>query len=182
MTANAPANRYATRHVTKTQNWRAYATCAEVGPDMFFPDSKGAAVTYTENDAKKVCRHCPVIKQCLEYAVTSGQEAGVWGGLNPRELKKLRKQRGLGAVREPHPKAWDPPKVKPAPIGIWRPKPTALDRVLGRRDELMRLWDGGELSMKEIAQELGTNQSIVEQALRVIGQEQQAAAGLEAAA
>jgi len=38
-------------------------------------------------------RKCPIIDLCKEAAVAADVEAGVWGGVTFREIKKIRKQR-----------------------------------------------------------------------------------------
>jgi hypothetical protein len=35
--------------------------------------------------AKVICAECPVRIECLIYAKTNGEEAGVWGGTTPAE-------------------------------------------------------------------------------------------------
>jgi WhiB family redox-sensing transcriptional regulator len=42
--------------------------------------------------AKAVCRRCPVIQQCLAWALESGQDAGVWGGLSEDERRALKRR------------------------------------------------------------------------------------------
>lgn len=37
------------------------------------------------DDAKAVCRGCPVRSECLAYALAARERAGVWGGLTPDE-------------------------------------------------------------------------------------------------
>jgi WhiB family redox-sensing transcriptional regulator len=38
-----------------------------------------------------VCRACEVQGYCLEFALATNQEAGVWGGTSEEERRKLRK-------------------------------------------------------------------------------------------
>ena len=37
--------------------------------------------------SKVVCRGCPVRRECLSYALQLGAVEGVWGGLDPLELR-----------------------------------------------------------------------------------------------
>jgi len=69
-------------------DWQDGARCAEVDPELFFPGQGGTA-----QPAKRVCAACEVRSQCLEYAIESGQQDGVWGGLSERQLRALRLQR-----------------------------------------------------------------------------------------
>jgi WhiB family redox-sensing transcriptional regulator len=60
-------------------------------PELFFPvGTTGPAVVQTK-EAKAVCRACPVMSQCLTWALDSGQGAGVWGGLSEDERRALKR-------------------------------------------------------------------------------------------
>ena len=60
---------------------------------MFFPiGSSGAALNQVEQ-ARQVCRSCPVSTACLEWALQAGVEYGVWGGLSEEERRPLRRTR-----------------------------------------------------------------------------------------
>jgi WhiB family redox-sensing transcriptional regulator len=48
--------------------------------------------------AKAVCRRCPVTDECLSWALESGQDAGIWGGMGEDERRAL-KRRGARAAR-----------------------------------------------------------------------------------
>ena len=72
--------------------WRDGAACRDTGPNRFFPvGATGGAVEEIEA-AKAVCRSCPVREQCLEFALATNQEAGVWGGTSEDERRKLRRE------------------------------------------------------------------------------------------
>ncbi len=68
--------------------WMQDSLCAQVDADLFFPE-KGHGDRAIA--AKQVCNDCPVIADCLGYALRTGQRYGVWGGQSERELRKLRK-------------------------------------------------------------------------------------------
>ncbi|MFI8962747.1 WhiB family transcriptional regulator [Streptomyces sp. NPDC053493] len=74
-------------------SWRADAACQDVDPDLFFPVGTGpSALTQTE-EAKKVCRSCPVREECLGWAMDgSRQVTGVWGGLTEDERRSLQRR------------------------------------------------------------------------------------------
>jgi WhiB family redox-sensing transcriptional regulator len=72
-------------------DWRTRAACRDTDPDLFFPiGTTGAAIEQIEA-AKAVCRACEAQPQCLEFALATNQEAGVWGATSEDERRKLRK-------------------------------------------------------------------------------------------
>ena len=74
-------------------NWRERAACRHEDPDLFFPiGTTGPALVQTEQ-AKAVCRHCPVTERCLEWALDTGQSIGVWGGTSETERRALARRR-----------------------------------------------------------------------------------------
>jgi WhiB family redox-sensing transcriptional regulator len=74
-------------------DWRNDAACRDNDPDLFFPiGSTGPAVEQAD-EAKKVCMTCDVREQCLEFALASNQDAGIWGGLTEDERRTLKRAR-----------------------------------------------------------------------------------------
>nr|WP_076482142.1 WhiB family transcriptional regulator [Williamsia sterculiae] len=72
--------------VESSWNWQLQASCRTTGVD-FFPDHHGRRRDRDaqERDAKQICRECPVMRECLSYAIQAGEPHGVWGGTTPRE-------------------------------------------------------------------------------------------------
>lgn len=65
------------------------ARCAE--PDVdFFPDRDAQA-----GPAIAICQLCPVRRACLEFALTTEQGWGVWGGTTPNQRLDILRERGL---------------------------------------------------------------------------------------
>ena len=58
-------------------DWRNYAACRDVDPDLFFPLGTSGASLLQIEEAKQICRTCPVSAPCLRWALDSG-DAGVW--------------------------------------------------------------------------------------------------------
>ncbi len=74
-------------------DWRSIAACIEEDPELFFPvGSTGPAVEQAE-EAKRVCARCDVREPCLEFAIATNQDAGVWGGLTEDERRTLKRAR-----------------------------------------------------------------------------------------
>jgi WhiB family redox-sensing transcriptional regulator len=63
-------------------DWRRRADCLGMNPDLFFP-LKGE----TGRTAKIICSHCEVSYICLDYAISTHQEYGIWGGLDEKEIR-----------------------------------------------------------------------------------------------
>ena len=68
--------------------WMAEGNCRLHPPATFFP-SDGVGV----DRARKICRDCPVMGQCLEYALEERIDHGVWGGCSERERRRILKRR-----------------------------------------------------------------------------------------
>ncbi|MGH8906947.1 MAG: WhiB family transcriptional regulator [Egibacteraceae bacterium] len=74
-------------------HWRTKAACLDEDPELFFPIGiTGPAIEQAER-AKAVCARCPVAAQCLGWALETGQDAGVWGGLDEDERRIIRRSR-----------------------------------------------------------------------------------------
>ena len=75
-----------------SDEWRRTAACRDTDPDLFFPvGTTGPAIEQIEN-AKAVCRACDAQDLCLEYALATNQDSGIWGGTSEDERRQLRKQ------------------------------------------------------------------------------------------
>ena len=71
--------------------WRKHASCRDTDPDLFFPvGTTGPALSQIES-ARAVCRECPVQAECLEFALSTNQDSGIWGGTSEEERRKLRR-------------------------------------------------------------------------------------------
>ncbi|MEU8810698.1 WhiB family transcriptional regulator [Streptomyces violaceoruber] len=78
-------------------NWRARSACRTEDPDLFFPIGNTGPALLQIMEAKAVCRRCPVMEHCLQWALESGQEHGVWGGLDEGERRRMKRR----AARKP---------------------------------------------------------------------------------
>lgn len=67
--------------------WQELAVCRGTNPNVFFTND-----TDTEKMAKKLCAICEVRTECLEYALLTNQDDGVWGGRNTIERRRMRRQ------------------------------------------------------------------------------------------
>ena len=69
--------------------WTDHAVCRSEDPDLFFPIGSGTAFTEQIDEAKAVCRICPVRPECFDYATTTAQQ-GIWGGTTEDERRQIR--------------------------------------------------------------------------------------------
>lgn len=60
--------------------WLRRAACVGEDPELFFPVGTSGPALRDVDAAKRVCARCPVITECLAFALSSGQTSGVWGG------------------------------------------------------------------------------------------------------
>lgn len=71
-------------------DWRERAACAGYPNHVFFP--VGDADERTIERAKAVCSICPVIDDCLEYALETNQRSGIWAGTTEDERRSVRRK------------------------------------------------------------------------------------------
>lgn len=86
----APYNKLP-KPIMENYDWQLRGLCRDEDPEVFFlPDNaRMGEKTKRVNLAKKVCEGCPVIQECLSYALKSQQDYGVWGGMSQDERRRL---------------------------------------------------------------------------------------------
>ncbi|RZB13659.1 WhiB family transcriptional regulator [Streptomyces sp. F001] len=72
--------------------WRERAACLHEDPDLFFPVGNTGPTLVQIDEAKAVCRRCPVMEQCLDWAIRVGQVEGIWGGMTDSERRAVRRR------------------------------------------------------------------------------------------
>ena len=73
--------------------WRNTAKCREADPTLFFPIGSTGRALRQIAAAKAVCVDCSVKDMCLEFALKTNQDSGVWGGASEEERRQLRRER-----------------------------------------------------------------------------------------
>ena len=77
---------------TTVTDWRLNAACRDTDPELFFPiGTTGPAVEQIES-AKEVCVGCMARDDCLDFAIVTNQDSGVWGGTTEEERRIIRRQ------------------------------------------------------------------------------------------
>jgi len=92
-----------TPYIAQREDWMAFAACKGLNPSLFIPeqgDTGGA------RNAKAVCATCPVIDDCLEFAMRKHGNVdgglsfidGIYGGTNYLDRRRLRQERERALV------------------------------------------------------------------------------------
>jgi WhiB family transcriptional regulator, redox-sensing transcriptional regulator len=79
-------------------DWRDHAACRDMDTELFFPVGTSGPALDQIGRAKQVCARCPVRSSCLEWALATGQNAGVWGGTTEDERRALRPRHARRAL------------------------------------------------------------------------------------
>lgn len=81
------------------RDWREDAACLKVDPELFFIVGaiKAGTPQYRQAErAKAVCAQCSVSEACLQYALETDQNEGIWGGMTEDERRELRRRARRG--------------------------------------------------------------------------------------
>jgi WhiB family redox-sensing transcriptional regulator len=76
---------YRVHGTQRAATWRDEAACATTDPDAFFSKN-----SHDIPRVQAICARCPVRIQCAQFAIRTGQNWGVWGGMTQTELRRLR--------------------------------------------------------------------------------------------
>jgi len=80
--------------------WMQDGACRGEDPELFFPEP-GPNMLSSIAIAKGICYECPVRETCLEWAIETNQEYGVWGGLTRNERLALRRRARANLLSDP---------------------------------------------------------------------------------
>jgi WhiB family redox-sensing transcriptional regulator len=69
-------------------HWRQWATCAQVDPEVWYPDIGGYSVF---SPAPKICRDCAVRIECLADCLVGGIAEGTWGGIASGPRRRIQR-------------------------------------------------------------------------------------------
>jgi WhiB family redox-sensing transcriptional regulator len=87
--------------------WHRWAACVGTDPEIFYPvggsdrEPQPAGQAALIRIAKRMCNGdpeigrepCPVVLECLGYAMARHEKHGIWGGMTYNERNQLRKSR-----------------------------------------------------------------------------------------
>jgi WhiB family transcriptional regulator, redox-sensing transcriptional regulator len=77
--------------------WRSLAACRGEDPAIFYPEpTSGRPSRKVQPEeyaaARGFCRSCPVRLDCLDFALTTNQDDGMWGDRTPNQRKEMRRK------------------------------------------------------------------------------------------
>lgn len=71
------------------EDWRHRAACVGADHELFFPLGEGGSTRNQIEQAKAICKGCPVTRSCLDFAVQTGLEFGIFGGRTESERRAM---------------------------------------------------------------------------------------------
>jgi WhiB family transcriptional regulator, redox-sensing transcriptional regulator len=71
--------------------WVSEAACRGVNPDLFFADNGNFNGKKTKA-ALEICEGCPAVTSCLEWALESGDQYAILGGMTPTQRQRHRRR------------------------------------------------------------------------------------------
>ena len=98
--SNRPFQRAITNSILENSfggEWQEGAACSPSTAELFFPlgNYRDAKQKEQARRAKRICRDCPVVSECLEYALSNNlneTDDGIWDGMTPGERRELKRQ------------------------------------------------------------------------------------------
>jgi WhiB family redox-sensing transcriptional regulator len=63
------------------------ALCVDVPVDLFFPEEEDPYYDEQVAAAKAICALCECKRECLEFAIATGSDYGIFGGTTPKERR-----------------------------------------------------------------------------------------------
>lgn len=81
----------------RENGWISESKCRSEDPEIFFASPDTELGVEIVRAAKLVCNGsdehppCPVRDACLEYSLEHNEQFGVWGGLDEKERRRLRR-------------------------------------------------------------------------------------------
>jgi WhiB family redox-sensing transcriptional regulator len=84
-------NPYLPTPVAENWDWQIRAACRGLSASVFFhpENERGPSRRRREQGAKAVCAQCPVVRDCLNWALEMREPYGVWGGKSVPEREEM---------------------------------------------------------------------------------------------
>jgi WhiB family transcriptional regulator, redox-sensing transcriptional regulator len=71
--------------------WVSEAACVGGNPDLFFADNGNFNGKKTET-ALEICEGCSVVLACLEWALSTGDQHAILGGMTPAQRQRFQRR------------------------------------------------------------------------------------------
>jgi WhiB family redox-sensing transcriptional regulator len=91
-------------------SWFGRAQCKGLDPAAFIPDPESTDFRVVQKIAEAICKECPVIIECAQYAFDTNEKNGTWGGKsswgssskadNKRYIQRLKLQQLYNQLQE----------------------------------------------------------------------------------
>jgi WhiB family redox-sensing transcriptional regulator len=81
-----------TARLSTRGQWRSAAACRSADPELFFPISDSGPAQEQTAKAKAICATCQVRRECLAFALRTGQPYGIWAGTTEHERAAVRRR------------------------------------------------------------------------------------------
>jgi WhiB family transcriptional regulator, redox-sensing transcriptional regulator len=70
--------------------WRKRSACSGGNTNLFFPTKEDhSSCSHQIAMSRLICVTCPVRLECLKFALENNEKHGIWGGIVPRDRRKL---------------------------------------------------------------------------------------------
>lgn len=89
-----------------TSDWYGQAACRGEGTDLWFPQGPHAAED--AELAKAICAACPVKDACLTWALDTNIPDGIFGGLNEKQRRRLKRPKATPRPERTRPECGTP--------------------------------------------------------------------------
>lgn len=99
---------YSPTSLPRNPDWRDDAECrradCNIDPELFHPAGTTGPWIAQIEEAQAVCRTCPVMQQCAQWALDN-RESGIWGGMTDQDRVNWRRRmaRERAAAEKPLP-------------------------------------------------------------------------------
>ena len=74
--------------MTESLDWIKEAACLSYPPEVFFPDSQDRVGIMV---GKLICQGCPVQSECLDHALETREQHGIYGGASEADRRAIRR-------------------------------------------------------------------------------------------
>jgi WhiB family transcriptional regulator, redox-sensing transcriptional regulator len=72
--------------------WVSEAACVGAAPDLFFADNGNFSGKKKTQKAIEICEGCSAVAACLEWALETGDQHAILGGMTPAQRQRHLRQ------------------------------------------------------------------------------------------